>query len=408
MHDLTGQSLGQYEIIKLIGRGGMASVYLARQRSIGRTVAVKVLPPHLMHDQTFLKRFQREVQAVAMMQHPRIIPVHDYGEEQGMPYIVMAYIDGGSLSQQIQDRGQLPLDEAVRLVGQIAEGLDYAHKQGVIHRDFKPSNVLLDHNSNAYLADFGIAKVSQETAQLTGSGIVGTPTYMAPEMFKQETATPAVDIYALGVTLYQMLSGTTPYEGATPVQLMYAHLNDPVPNLEDSRHDIPRTVQGVLEKGMAKDPQSRFASAGQLARALEQAAEEHQEPETLVTAPGPSPHAEPAPKQKGWLNRNWRISLSIVILVLAILSLAPIVPGVVIALLAGLALMIFHITKRQWWTVVLWLFLSLCSFSGIVSQGTGGYILFRIGLLTLSIAGVVIEAREKRRATTAQPAPASR
>ncbi|MBN1427497.1 MAG: protein kinase [Anaerolineae bacterium] len=302
MHDLIGKTLGQYEIISLIGKGGMASVYLARQRSIGRTVAVKVLPPHLMNDDTFLKRFQREVQAVSRMQHPRVIPVHDYGEDEGIPYIVMAHIEGGSLAQCILEQGALPLDDVVRLVEQIAEGLDYAHQQGVIHRDFKPSNVLLDKGGNAYLLDFGIAKVSQETAQLTGSGIVGTPTYMAPEMFKQELPTPAVDIYALGVTLYQILSGSTPFEGTTPVQLMYSHLNEPVPDITSVRQDIPETVQIVLDKAMAKRPEDRFMTAGDMANALRQAAEGEtlefeappvvspEPPQTeVISAPEPTP-----------------------------------------------------------------------------------------------------------------------
>ncbi|MBN1311426.1 MAG: protein kinase [Anaerolineae bacterium] len=297
MDNLIGKTLGQYEIVSLIGRGGMASVYLARQRSIGRTVAVKVLPPHLMNDDTFLKRFQREVQAVSRMQHPRIIPVHDYGEDEGVPYIVMAHIEGGSLAQLIQEQGALPLDDVVRLVEQIAEGLDYAHQQGVIHRDFKPSNVLLDKSENAYLLDFGIAKVSQETAQLTGSGIVGTPTYMAPEMFKQELPTPAVDIYALGVTLYQMLSGTTPFEGTTPVQLMYSHLNEPVPSIETLREDIPASIQIVLDKAMAKKPEERFMTAGEMAGALRRAAEgdtlEFEAP--LAAPPGPPPPEEVIP-----------------------------------------------------------------------------------------------------------------
>ena len=274
MSDLVGQALGQYELLDLVGKGGMATVYRARQQSIGRVVAVKVLPAAFMHEETFLKRFQREVQAIALMQHPRVLPVHDYGEDRGIPYIVMAYIDGGSLAQRIKEEGPLPLPDVVRLIEQIAEGLDYAHEQGVIHRDFKPSNVLLDSRGNPYLADFGIAKVSQETAQLTGSGIVGTPFYMAPEMFSGDAPSTSVDIYALGVTLYQMLSGELPYKGDTPVQLMYAHLNQPVPDICAVRADAPRAVQQVLERAMAKDPADRYQSAGDLAAALRQAAEE--------------------------------------------------------------------------------------------------------------------------------------
>ncbi len=410
MNNLIGKTLGQYEIISLIGRGGMASVFLARQRSIGRTVAVKVLPHHLLNDETFLKRFQREVQAVSRMQHPRIIPVHDYGEDEGVPYIVMAYIEGGSLAQRIQEEGALPLDEVVRMVGQIAEGLDYAHQQGVIHRDFKPSNVLLDKSNNAYLLDFGIAKVSQETAQLTGSGIVGTPTYMAPEMFKQELPTPAVDIYALGVTLYQMLSGTTPFEGTTPVQLMYSHLNEPVPSIEAVRPDIPAAVQIVLDKAMAKRPEDRFTTACDLADALRRAAE-GDTLETIVVPPSPIPTqtapstppvdkppvaAKVKPTAKEWLQQNWRVVLSLIVVFLTLRWLLEPGPGFLLALIGALVLMGIHVQERQWKWVVLWLAFPFCGLVSIgieVSQTSGPAILPRLFLLGFAIAGFVIEMR---------------
>src|SRR5574341_228809 len=299
MSDLTGQTLGQYEIVRLIGRGGMSSVYLARQKSINRMVAVKVLPQHLMSDETFLKRFQREVQAVALIQHPRISPVHDYGEHEGTPYIVMAYIDGGSLAAHIQKTGPLPLGQVERLTAQIGEGLDHAHKLGIIHRDFKPSNVLLDTHGNAYLSDFGIARISQETSHLTGSRIVGTPTYMAPEVFKQEAATPAVDLYALGVTLYQIISGVAPFEGTTPVALMYAHLNEPVPSIEAARPGVPPAVQIVLDRAMAKAPEDRYPSCADLANQLRRALANDEGATALSPRPPPPPppphRAEPEP-----------------------------------------------------------------------------------------------------------------
>jgi len=181
MTHLVGRTLGQYEIIGEIGHGGMADVYRAVQPSIGREVAIKVLPAHFLQDRTFLERFMREVKVIAQLQHPRILPVYDFGEQDGLPYIVMAYMPGGTLADRIREApGGLPLDAVAHYVTQIAEALDYAHRRNIIHRDFKPSNVLLDDEENAYLADFGIAKVTEATAQLTGSGIVGTPAYMAP------------------------------------------------------------------------------------------------------------------------------------------------------------------------------------------------------------------------------------
>jgi serine/threonine protein kinase len=267
---LIGTTLGKYDIVRRLGKGGMATVYLGRQTSIGRTVAIKVMPQHFMHDDTFMQRFEREVRVIAELQHPRVLPVFDYGQIEGRPYIVMAYMAGGTLADRIEE-GPMTLDEIARLVEQIAEGLDHAHRKGVIHRDFKPSNVLLDEHGNVYLADFGIAKISEVTVNLTGTGVVGTPTYMAPEMAREGAVTPAVDIYALGVTLYQMLTGRVPYEGQTPLSVMMAHATRPIPNVRAARPDLPEGITAVVERALAKTPEARYATAGELAEALKQA-----------------------------------------------------------------------------------------------------------------------------------------
>lgn len=290
MADLVGRTLGQYEILEEIGRGGMANVYRAVQPSIGREVAVKILPTHFLQDQTFLERFNREVQVIARLQHPHILPVYDYGEQEGRPYIVMAYLTGGSLADHIQqaDNG-MPLDEVVRLVSQIAEGLDFAHKEGIIHRDFKPRNVLLDRNGNAYLSDFGIAKVTEITAQLTGTGIVGTPAYMAPEMAQPGGVSPLVDIYALGVTIYQMLTGLLPYEADTPLGVLMAHASRPIPDVRESRPDLPVYVQMVVGRAMAKDSMARYSTAGELAKDLRAAVTAKAPPSPVVPPTEPHP-----------------------------------------------------------------------------------------------------------------------
>ncbi|MCC6906191.1 MAG: protein kinase, partial [Anaerolineae bacterium] len=272
MLDLTGHTFGQYRILELIGSGGMANVYRAVQTSIGREVAIKVLPMHFLQDPTFTERFNREVRVIALLEHPRILPVHDYGEAEGMPFIVMRLLPGGSLAERIKAApAGMPLDETCHFVSQMAEGLTFAHQHGIIHRDFKPSNVLLDLEGNAYLADFGIARVAESTVQLTGSGIVGTPAYMAPEMAESGGVTHRVDIYALGVTLYQMLTGQHPFNADTPMGLLMAHLSKPVPDVLLARPDLPAGVQAVITQAMAKAPAERFAQAADLASALERA-----------------------------------------------------------------------------------------------------------------------------------------
>jgi serine/threonine-protein kinase len=268
--ELTGKTLGQYEIRGQIGQGGMATVYLGYQPAIERTVAIKVMPKYFMHDPNFLQRFQREVKLIARLQHPRIVPVYDYGQVEGQPYIVMAYMPSGTLADRMA-QGALPLDETVRLIEQIAEGLDHAHREGVIHRDFKPSNVLLDKAGNVHLADFGIAKISESTAALTGSGMVGTPSYMAPESASGGSVSSAVDIYALGVTS-EMLAGRRPYEGDTAIRVMMSHMNDPIPDIRAARPDLPPGIDIVIQRAMAKDPAQRYSSAGEMVRALRAAA----------------------------------------------------------------------------------------------------------------------------------------
>ncbi|NDJ35780.1 MAG: serine/threonine protein kinase, partial [Chloroflexi bacterium] len=182
MHgELSGTRFAGYELGEMLGYGGMASVYLAQQVSIGRTVAIKIMPAHLTNDPQFLERFKQEVQLIAALQHPRVLPVYDYGELEGRPFIVMAHINGGTLADRIA-AGPMPIADIDYMVAQIAEGLDHAHQSGVIHRDIKPSNVLLDTRGNAYLADFGLAKITEAGPNLTGTHVVGTPAYMAPEM----------------------------------------------------------------------------------------------------------------------------------------------------------------------------------------------------------------------------------
>ena len=279
MIDLVGQNLGQYEILNEIAKGGMSTVYRARQTSMNRDVAIKILPTAFMHDTTFLDRFYREVDIIARLQHPHILPVYDFGQFQEMPYIVMAYMSGGTLTDKVKRQGPLTLPEVSRVIKEIADALDYAHSKGIIHRDFKPSNVLLDEQDNTYLGDFGLAKLRESSTQITGTAILGTPTYMPPEQAGSSDLTPAADIYALGVTVFQLLTGRVPYEGNT-TGVLIAHATQPIPDIRAIRATLTDETQEVIYTAMAKAPTDRYATPGDLAKALKTALEGSSEPRT--------------------------------------------------------------------------------------------------------------------------------
>lgn len=270
MSDLVGQTLGQYNIIDEIARGGMATVYRARQTTIARDVAIKVLPAKFTHERNFLERFNREVAVISQLQHPHILPVYDFGEYDEMPYIVMAYINGGILTDKIK-HGAMSIPEIIRMIDQMAQALDFAHTKNIVHRDFKPSNVLLDTLGNTYLADFGLAKLTSSSTDITGSMILGTPDYIAPEQAKSGEITKSADIYALGVTIYQMLTGQVPYDAPTASGILVAHITEPVPDIHAVRPDLPHKIQKVIENSLAKDPMERYQSTLELARDLKAA-----------------------------------------------------------------------------------------------------------------------------------------
>ena len=210
MANLIGQTLGSYQILEQVGKGGMATVYKAYHAAMDRYAAVKVLPPHFMHDDTFLERFEREARTIARLEHPHILPVYDYGKtDDGTTYIVMRYIEAGTLADLLSAEDP-DLNEAIRLFKQIADALAYAHEQGVVHRDMKPSNILVDGRRQTFLTDFGLARIVEGDSSLTGSMILGTPTYMAPEQCEGQPADERSDIYALGIILYEMLTSRPP------------------------------------------------------------------------------------------------------------------------------------------------------------------------------------------------------
>ena len=245
----------------------MATVYLAYDPRMKRPVALKVLPRAFLHDPLFLTRFEREAQTIASLEHPAIVPVHDYGEQDGQPYIVMRYMPGGTLADRIR-KGKLSFDDTTKILRTLASALDKAHSQGIIHRDMKPANVLFDDDGNPYISDFGIVKLSQATA-VTGSLVVGTPAYMSPEQAKGEQKLDGrSDVYSLGVIVYEMLSGEMPFEADSPIGLALKHVSEPVPNIRAITPDLPVGVEVVIRKAMAKEPDERFSTAQELASGL--------------------------------------------------------------------------------------------------------------------------------------------
>ncbi|MBK7895384.1 MAG: protein kinase [Anaerolineaceae bacterium] len=266
---MTPEKIGRYEIKQEIGRGGMATVYEAYDPRFERTVALKMLPREFMHEAEFRARFTREARTIATLEHPAIVPVYDFGEENGQPFLVMRLMTGGSLSDRLAD-GPIPIDEAAVILKRLGSALDRAHSMGIIHRDLKPSNVLFDQYGDAFLADFGIVHVSSSTNALTASGsLVGTPTYMSPEqVYGDKTLDGRSDIYALGVILFQMLTGNTPYDADTPARMMMKHVMDPVPEILTVRPDLPPACNEIINKAMAKERDDRFASATDLSSAL--------------------------------------------------------------------------------------------------------------------------------------------
>jgi serine/threonine-protein kinase len=264
---MNKKRIGRYEIKGEIGRGGMATVYLAQDPRFRRDVAIKVLPRQFTHDPQFRIRFEQEAQMIAALDHSAIVPVYDYGEEDNQPYLVMRYMPGGSLADRLKD-GPLPLLEVVKIMTRVAQALDRAHSMGIIHRDLKPGNILFDQYGDAFLADFGIAKMAEATAALTGSGIIGTPAYMSPEQVRGEKVNGRSDIYTLGVILFEMLTGHQPYQADTPIGMAFKHVHEPIPRLLDAKEDLPPTLELAIRRAMAKQSDERFSTASDMAASI--------------------------------------------------------------------------------------------------------------------------------------------
>ena len=315
-----GAEVAGYRIVEQAGRGGMATVYKAYQPTLSRYVAIKVLPPSMASGGDFDERFRNEAVRLAALRHPSIPAVFDYGTADGVTYIASDFIDGGTLSDQLGS--PLPLDYTTSVLAPIASALDYAHSRGVIHRDIKPSNILLTRDARPMLTDFGIARMLTPDVSMTQTGmILGTPQYMAPEQGAGETSA-AADIYSLAVVAYHMLTGRVPFDAATPMAVILAHQQEPLPLPRTINPAMSEAVEGALLKGLSRDPGARYPSAGALIRALTEAGNVT----SAVAPPPPAPLAEPRPAEPLAApllpapRRSRRPALLAAVLVLALLA----------------------------------------------------------------------------------------
>jgi hypothetical protein len=257
--DLVGSTLGNYQILEEVGRGGMATVYKALDLASDQEVALKVLSPYVAQEPKFKARFDQEIQVLLDLQHPNIVPVLDNGEIGDYSFIVMPFLTAGTLRERLL-QGPLPLKAAADIIHQLSQALDYAHARGVVHRDIKPSNIMISDEGRVLLTDFGFARVADKSLSLTGSALIGTPAYMSPEQCRGEEATPISDQYALGIILYQMTTGTLPYEAETPMGVVIMHATEPIPPPREVRPDLPKDLEAVILKALEKNPQDRYPS----------------------------------------------------------------------------------------------------------------------------------------------------
>jgi serine/threonine-protein kinase len=262
-----GSRIGTYVIQERIGRGGSGTVYRAFHPGLERYAAIKILPERFANDPVFLQRFQREARIIASLRHPSILAVYDFGDQDGLAFIITEYVGGGTLRDLLG--APIPLQRVVTLATPLANALDYAHNHGVLHRDIKPANILLREDGKAVLADFGLANIIAAGSHLTPSGaVVGTPQYLSPEHAGSDQMDARADVYSFGIMLYEMLTGTVPFDEESPTATIVAHLYQPCPSPLSRNPDLLPQVEPVLLKALEKDPANRYNRAGELVRGL--------------------------------------------------------------------------------------------------------------------------------------------
>ncbi len=296
----TGENVGPYRVVEQLGQGGMASVFKAYHPALDRYVAIKVLHPAFMEDPNFLARFQREARVVAKLDHSNIVPIYDFAEHEGQPYLVMKYVQGETLKARLA-RSPLGPEEGLKVIDSIGRGLSYAHEKGVLHRDIKPSNVLLAEDGQVYLADFGLARIAQAgESTLSNDMLLGTPQYISPEQARGErNLDVGTDIYSFGVLIYEMVVGRVPFNADTPFSIVHDHIYTPLPLPRSVNPKVPEAIERVLLKALAKDRSDRFPSVKGLVEALHMALGGSNLPSALLSHPEATRRADQAKDPAG-------------------------------------------------------------------------------------------------------------
>jgi eukaryotic-like serine/threonine-protein kinase len=323
---VVGERLAdRYELEELVGAGGMSSVYRARDTLLDRNVALKILHAHYTGDEEYVERFRREARAVARLSHPNIVTVIDRGEEEGRQFIVFEYVDGENLKELVDRTGPLPVRRAIELALQMARALAFAHEHGLVHRDVKPQNVLLNGDGEAKMTDFGIARSLDVEHGMTQTGtVLGTSNYIAPEQAAGKQVDAHTDVYSLGVVLYELLTAEVPFPGDNFVAVAMKHINEPPPNLLERRPDAPLRLAAAIDRALQKDPAARFPSMSDFAAELDACLDELGQPDADRTAIVGTAVVAPSRPRRARAHSRWPLVLS----VLALLAAAAVLAGV--------------------------------------------------------------------------------
>ncbi len=301
---VPGETVGPYRIIAPLGRGGMATVFKAYHTTLDRDVAIKVLHSNLGDNRNFLERFKREAKIVGKLNHSNIVPVYDFSEEGGQPYLVMMYVEGHTLKDEMK-QGPMPLERVLEVMHAVGDALSYAHAQGVLHRDIKPTNVMITHDNKIYLTDFGLAKMTEASeTSLSRDMMIGTPHYISPEQAQSQTLDRRADVYSLGAMLFEMLSGYVPFQGDTPYEVIHQHIYNPPPSPRSVNAEVPHELEYVILRALQKKPSDRYSSVQEMLDDLEKAVSTlmskraKRKKKTAKRAPKPKPKPQaPTPSE---------------------------------------------------------------------------------------------------------------